>query len=150
MQAQPRDPAAGGIAAGGVPAGGVSAGGVSAGGVSAGGVAAGGVSAGAVAAGGVSAGGVTGAGGPAMPFPRPSHPPQRLSLHTGTAAIRGDVKGPRRGKGRRREATGTAARTAAFDRHSLPFFPHPPTATAAAHANSHDEGGGDGQGAGQA
>ncbi|CAI5986041.1 unnamed protein product [Closterium sp. NIES-64] len=46
--------------------------------------------------------GVVAAGVPATPFPRPSPPPQRLSLQTGTSAKAGDEKGPRRGKGRRR------------------------------------------------
>ncbi|CAI5493797.1 unnamed protein product [Closterium sp. Naga37s-1] len=56
--------------------------------------------------------GIVAAGVPATPFSRPSPPPQRLWLHTGTAAKAGDEKGPRRGKGRRREVTGTVARTA--------------------------------------
>ncbi|CAI5498920.1 unnamed protein product [Closterium sp. Naga37s-1] len=56
--------------------------------------------------------GVVTAGVPATPFPRPAPPPQRLSLHTTTAATAGDEKGPRWEKGRRRDATGTVARTA--------------------------------------
>ncbi|CAI7787580.1 unnamed protein product [Closterium sp. NIES-53] len=88
------------------------------------------------AGGGVFAGGAAGvvaASGPATPFPYPSHPPQRLSLHSGTAVTRGDVKGPRRGKGRQQEAMGTATRTAgvlavvAGVPPPLPFpFPSPP------------------------